>query len=201
MSQPEPLTEQRLTPDREQKIRRNYASFDSDGTVNVLLAEIDRLRAEGAGRDAQVMRRCAEFVRDTYDGEWADDAAATLERDADVTERGCPGYEDAGRGDTVAERQLANRKHCGRPRAVCVAASEATSASQPSEAPVEPDTATEASTGRTGDPRRTLTPTEYDAAWHAVEGAAGDEGADPGTILHAVLNRLGIDWQDAARTV
>lgn len=50
-------------------------------------------------------------------------------------------------------------------------------------------------------PRRTLTPNEYDAAWHAVEGAAGEEGADPGTVLHAVLNRLGIEWQDAARTV
>jgi hypothetical protein len=41
MTQPEPLT-----PEREQKIRRNYASLDSDGTVNTLLAEIDRLRAE-----------------------------------------------------------------------------------------------------------------------------------------------------------
>ena len=46
---------------------------------------------------------------------------------------------------------------------------------------------------------RTLTPGEYDAAWHAVEGAAGEEGADPGTVLHAVLDRLGIEWQDAAR--
>lgn len=71
--------------------------------------------------------------------------------------------------------------------------------SQPSEAPVEGETAARASAGRTEGPRRTLTPNEYDAAWHAVEGAAGEEGADPGTILHAVLNRLGIDWQDAAR--
>ena len=46
MTQPEPLTEQQLTPEREQKIRRNYASFDSDGTVNTLLAEIDRLRTD-----------------------------------------------------------------------------------------------------------------------------------------------------------
>lgn len=46
---------------------------------------------------------------------------------------------------------------------------------------------------------RRLTPGEYDAAWHAVEGAAGEEGADPGTVLHTVLDRLGIDWQDAAR--
>ncbi|KOU59919.1 hypothetical protein ADK57_32155 [Streptomyces sp. MMG1533] len=41
---------------------------------------------------------------------------------------------------------------------------------------------------------RTLTDSEYDAAWHAVEGAAGEEGADPGTVLHAVLDRLGITW-------
>lgn len=46
---------------------------------------------------------------------------------------------------------------------------------------------------------RQLTAGEYNAAWHAVEGAAGEEGADPGTVLHAVLDRLGIEWQDAAR--
>jgi hypothetical protein len=46
--------------------------------------------------------------------------------------------------------------------------------------------------GPTGEARRTLTESEYNSAWHAVEGAAGDEGADPGTVLHAVLNRLGI---------
>lgn len=46
---------------------------------------------------------------------------------------------------------------------------------------------------------RALTASEYNAAWHAVEGTAGQEGADPGTILHAVLDRLGIAWQDAAR--
>jgi hypothetical protein len=39
---------------------------------------------------------------------------------------------------------------------------------------------------------RTLTENEYSAAWHAVEGAAGEEGADPATVLHAVLDRLGI---------
>lgn len=48
------------------------------------------------------------------------------------------------------------------------------------------------------EPRRALTASEYNAAWHAVEGAAGQEGADPGTVLHAVLDRLGIAWQDAA---
>ena len=34
-----------LDPERERKIRRNYADSDPDGTVGVLLAEIDRLRA------------------------------------------------------------------------------------------------------------------------------------------------------------
>ncbi|WP_413102254.1 hypothetical protein [Streptomyces sp. Inha503] len=41
-------------------------------------------------------------------------------------------------------------------------------------------------------PRRVLTPDEYSAAWHAVEGAAGEPGADPGTVLHAVLDALSI---------
>lgn len=52
--------------------------------------------------------------------------------------------------------------------------------------------------GPDGGPRRALTASEYNTAWHAVEGAAGEEGADPGTVLHAVLDRLGIAWQDAA---
>jgi hypothetical protein len=43
---------------------------------------------------------------------------------------------------------------------------------------------------------RQLTESEYSSAWHAVEGAAGEDGADPGTILHAVLNRLGIALPD-----
>ena len=236
--------EQQLTPDREQKIRRNYTSFDADGTVNVLLAEIDRQRAELAAfemlapqqcpaglhadwlvdseyahacpwcrvadlegpavearaalaalcydledpgtaalgalylisrvtvgveaprddaaqalarHDAQIMRCCAEFVRDTYDGEWVDDAAATLERDADIAERGCPGYEDAGRGDTVAERQLANCKHCGRSRTACLAAS------APPGAPVSPVPASSVS-------ESAQSPTG------AAEGALGDSG-------------------------
>ncbi|MCX5407473.1 hypothetical protein OHA37_26870 [Streptomyces sp. NBC_00335] len=41
--------------------------------------------------------------------------------------------------------------------------------------------------------RRQLTELEHDAAWHAIEGAAGEEGADPGTVLTAVLTALGID--------
>ena len=41
-------------------------------------------------------------------------------------------------------------------------------------------------------PRRILTENEHSAAWHAIEGAAGEEDADPGTILAAVLDRLGI---------
>lgn len=48
-----------------------------------------------------------------------------------------------------------------------------------------------------------LTPDEHDRAWHAIEGAAGEPGADPGTILRAVLGALQIlppsaeDWQAA----
>lgn len=45
-------------------------------------------------------------------------------------------------------------------------------------------------------PRRLLTSSEYDRAWHTVEGAAGEEGADPGTVLHAVLDALRIDAPD-----
>lgn len=70
-----------------------------------------------ARHDAQTMRRCAEFVRDTYTGDWADDAAATLERDADIHERGCPGFEKEYQGVSDAKRRLANCKHCGKPRA------------------------------------------------------------------------------------
>ncbi|NUH35296.1 hypothetical protein HUF15_00680 [Streptomyces samsunensis] len=40
--------------------------------------------------------------------------------------------------------------------------------------------------------RRVLTPDEYSAACHAVEAAAGEPGADPGTVLLAVLDRLGV---------
>jgi hypothetical protein len=39
---------------------------------------------------AALVRAAASFVRDTYSGEWADDAAATLETDADLIERGEP---------------------------------------------------------------------------------------------------------------
>ncbi|WP_329376120.1 hypothetical protein [Streptomyces sp. NBC_01483] len=41
--------------------------------------------------------------------------------------------------------------------------------------------------------RWVLTPNEHDRAWHAIEGAAGDPGADPGTVLNAVLRALRID--------
>ncbi|MFJ2279263.1 hypothetical protein ACIOEZ_34505 [Streptomyces sp. NPDC087866] len=41
--------------------------------------------------------------------------------------------------------------------------------------------------------RRRLTPNEHDRAWHAIEGSAGEEGADPDTILNAVLHALRID--------
>ncbi|MDR3084426.1 MAG: hypothetical protein LBV60_26515 [Streptomyces sp.] len=48
-----------------------------------------------------------------------------------------------------------------------------------------------------------LTPAEHDRAWYAIEGAAGEPGADPGTILRAVLGALRMlppsaeDWQAA----
>lgn len=41
--------------------------------------------------------------------------------------------------------------------------------------------------------KRVLTELEHDAAWHAIEGTAGEEGADPGTVLNAVLAALNID--------
>ncbi|MEU2402781.1 hypothetical protein ABZ609_00345 [Streptomyces rubiginosohelvolus] len=46
--------------------------------------------------------------------------------------------------------------------------------------------------------RRRLTPNEHDRAWHAIEGSAGEEGADPGTVLNAVLHALRIDPPTAA---
>jgi hypothetical protein len=50
---------------------------------------------------------------------------------------------------------------------------------------IEPDTETVAV--------RTLTVEEHDRAWHAIEGAAGQEDADPGTVLAAVLHALRIN--------
>ncbi|MFJ9644991.1 hypothetical protein [Streptomyces sp. NPDC101206] len=41
--------------------------------------------------------------------------------------------------------------------------------------------------------RRTLTEAEHDRAWHAIEGTASQDGADPDTVLNAVLHALGID--------
>ena len=41
--------------------------------------------------------------------------------------------------------------------------------------------------------RRTLTESELNRAWHAIEGAAGEEGADPGTVLNAVLRALDLN--------
>jgi len=40
---------------------------------------------------------------------------------------------------------------------------------------------------------RTLTPNEHDRAWHAIEHAAGQDDADPGTVLNAVLRALRIN--------
>ncbi|WP_335936653.1 hypothetical protein [Streptomyces sp. PTD5-9] len=49
--------------------------------------------------------------------------------------------------------------------------------------------------------RRTLTEAEHHRAWHAIEGAAGEPGADPGTILAAVLAALDITAPDAPTAV
>jgi hypothetical protein len=46
--------------------------------------------------------------------------------------------------------------------------------------------------------RRTLTESEHNRAWHAIEGAAGEEGADPGTVLNAVLRALDLNPPAAA---
>ncbi|MEV7654608.1 hypothetical protein AB0O39_10600 [Streptomyces anulatus] len=46
--------------------------------------------------------------------------------------------------------------------------------------------------------RRRLTPNEHDRAWHAIEGGVGEDGADPGTVLNAVLHALRIDAPTAA---
>ncbi|EGE40829.1 hypothetical protein GTY83_07220 [Streptomyces sp. SID4928] len=46
--------------------------------------------------------------------------------------------------------------------------------------------------------RRRLTPSEHDRAWHAIEGGVGEDGADPGTVLNAVLHALRIDAPTAA---
>ncbi|MFD5856135.1 hypothetical protein [Streptomyces chartreusis] len=48
-----------------------------------------------------------------------------------------------------------------------------------------------------GRERRVLTPDEHDGAWHAIEGAAGEPGADPGTVLRAVLDALDIQAPSA----
>jgi hypothetical protein len=50
----------------------------------------------------------------------------------------------------------------------------------------------------TEQPARTLTVEEHDRAWHAIEGAAGQEDADPGTVLAAVLHALRINLPTAA---
>ncbi|CAL9647410.1 hypothetical protein [Streptomyces sp. enrichment culture] len=58
-------------------------------TPEGLLAAYEASRTRTVDQ-AALVRACASFVRDTYSGEWADDAAATLETDADKIERGEP---------------------------------------------------------------------------------------------------------------
>jgi len=59
----------------------------SQATTGLTTQSDDAARAL-ARRDAQTMRRCADFVRDAYEEDWAEDVAATLEHGAERTERG-----------------------------------------------------------------------------------------------------------------
>ncbi|AJP04757.1 hypothetical protein TU94_28240 [Streptomyces cyaneogriseus subsp. noncyanogenus] len=63
-----------------------------DDPRNIAVAALGALRGvlPPPVDQAAIVRACASFVRDTYSGEWADDAAATLETDADQIERGEP---------------------------------------------------------------------------------------------------------------
>jgi hypothetical protein len=47
--------------------------------------------------------------------------------------------------------------------------------------------------GQPAEAVRTLTPLEHDRAWHAIEHATGQDAADPGTVLNAVLHALRIN--------
>lgn len=68
--------------------------------------------------------------------------------------------------------------HDGRPGA--------SGAAIPSTVPTQEQTVTDQTA-------RTLTPNEHDRAWHAIEGGVGEDGADPGTVLAAVLHALNIN--------
>lgn len=221
MTQPEPPTEQQLdnitakvAELRERLDRKNpwpsdnESYFVAEGWANGTRNALDKL--DPAGLVAEIRRLTAELaksesIRGNADFHLGQEMAR---RQLAEKETARLRAESAAVAAFLDEQELAARAF-ELPTPAWVEAVRAASGapvaplavSQPSEAPVEPNTATRPPTGRTGDPRRTLTPTEYDAAWHAVEGAAGDEGADPGTVLHAVLDRLGIDWQDAASTV
>ncbi|MCI3277578.1 hypothetical protein [Streptomyces cylindrosporus] len=61
----------------------------SQATSGISAQPDDAARAL-ARYEAQVMRRCADFVRDAYEEAWADDVAATLEHGADRVEHGGP---------------------------------------------------------------------------------------------------------------
>lgn len=168
-----------LDPDRERKIRRNYADTDPNGTVRTLLDEIDRQRAA-----LTEMTHCR------------DNALRALQRDDIDTDPHLPDlfadglhglyeWEDQPQPDQAPQALVDRCVQIVQPAFGKLAQqlAEARATVPPTD----------------GGARRALTFSEYNSAWHAVEGAAGEEGADPGTVLHAVLDRLGIAWRDAAR--
>lgn len=173
-----------------------------------LLAEVRRLRDELAAARAAAFGEAEKEIADAIDWNRAEypsvegmitrrlgmrAAERVVRALREEAEGGCPGFE----GNPVAPDACAG---CHEPSD----AHTPDAASAPPAAPLGASPAsgvsesTQSPTGAATGPRRTLTPGEYNAAWHAVEGSAGEEGADPGTVLHAVLDRLGIQWQDAA---
>jgi hypothetical protein len=181
--------------------------------------QVEGLRAELAAARGQAIAWAAEAVDEKLTAEPDHNRASALyelllhlrgelpctcARSGGLHSKGCrrcvPGHEQISRQNQLAVYRAA----AVAPDATSEATSAPLSASQPSSVSESAQSPTGASegplrSGVTTPPRRTLTPNEYAAAWHAVEGAAGDEGADPGTVLHAVLDRLGIEWQDAAQ--
>jgi hypothetical protein len=170
---------------------------DRIAELEVGLNDLAALVSQWCDRATKAEARVAELERPAVD---SDTLAAWLSQRFDP--RG-PDWEDLTEDDrsywehhASAVRRAVSR---GGFKAVAPdAASGATSAPLGAVQGSSVSESTQSPTGAPTAPRRTLTPNEYDAAWHAVEGAAGDEGADPGTVLHAVLDRLGIEWQDAA---
>lgn len=93
-------------------------------TVNPPRVEVEEMRK----RIAELTAENAKLIRWHHeDGAAFDRMRATIARlraritelegrDADITERGCPGFEREYQGVSDAKRRLANCKHCGKPR-------------------------------------------------------------------------------------